>query len=165
MEGFIETVADKWRQNRDRCLARAYSMDKWHGGVATLRNFLKGWGRNIRGEYKRRKQELLQQILKTDVEEPTGGQLCRRYQLEEEVEKLMEAEEIYWQQRGGGEWTLEGDGNTKFFHLLANGRRRKNLILSLEHEGLLLRNRSKYKKSFTTTTNRFLADTQGEGSK
>jgi mannosylglycoprotein endo-beta-mannosidase len=34
----------------------------------------------------------------------------------------------------GGEWTLEGDGNTKFFHLVANGRRRKNLILPLEHD-------------------------------
>jgi hypothetical protein len=37
---------------------------------------------------------------------------------------------------GGGEWTLEGGWNTKFFHLVANGRRRKNLILSLEHEGV-----------------------------
>jgi mannosylglycoprotein endo-beta-mannosidase len=141
MEGFIKTVEDKWRQNRDRCPARAYSMDKWHGGVATLRNFLKGWGRNVRGEYRRRKKELMQQILKTDVEESEGvslqgGQLCRRYQLEAEMEKLMEAEEIYWQQRGGGgEWTLEGDGSTKFFHLVANGRRRKNLIFSLEHDG------------------------------
>jgi hypothetical protein len=76
LEGFIETVADKWRQNRGRCPARAYSMDKWHGGVATLRNFLKGWGRNIRGEYKRKKkEELMQQILKTDIEESEGMSL------------------------------------------------------------------------------------------
>jgi hypothetical protein len=106
MEGFIKTVEDKWRKNKDRCPARAYSMDKWHGGVATLRDFLKGWGRNVRGEYRRRKEELMQQILKTNVEESEGvslhgGQLCRRYQLEAEMEKLMEAEEIYWQQRGG----------------------------------------------------------------
>jgi hypothetical protein len=75
MEGFLETVADKWRQNRDRCPARAYSMDKWHGGVATLRNFLKGWGRSIRGEYRRRKEELLQQILEMDVEDSEGMSL------------------------------------------------------------------------------------------
>jgi hypothetical protein len=50
-------------------------MDKWHGGVATLRNFLKGWGRNIRGEYRRKKEELMQQILKTDVEESEGMSL------------------------------------------------------------------------------------------
>jgi mannosylglycoprotein endo-beta-mannosidase len=141
MEGFIKIVEDKWIQNRGRCPARVYSMDKWHGGVETLRNFLKGWGRNVRGEYRRRKEELMQQIIEADVEESVGmnlqgEQLCKRYQLEAEVERLMEAEEVYWQQRGGEKWTLEGDGNTKFFHLVANGRRRKNLILSLEHDGV-----------------------------
>jgi hypothetical protein len=90
MEGFIKIVEDKWIHNRGRCPARAYSMDKWHGGVATLRNFLKGWGRNVRGEYKRRKEELMQQIIKADVEELEGmnlqgEQLCKRYQLEAEV--------------------------------------------------------------------------------
>jgi hypothetical protein len=56
MEGFIETVEDKWRQNRDRCPARAYSMDKWHGGVATLRNFLKGWGAERKGRVQEKKR-------------------------------------------------------------------------------------------------------------
>jgi mannosylglycoprotein endo-beta-mannosidase len=58
--------------------------------------------------------------------------------LEVKLEELMEAEEIYWQQRGGGKWVLEGDGNTSFFHLVANGRRRKKSILSLNHEGARL---------------------------
>jgi hypothetical protein len=52
--------------------------------------------------------------------------------LEGELENLMEEEEIYWQQRGGEKWILEGDRKTEFFHLAANGRRRKKTILSLE---------------------------------
>ena len=49
----------------------------------------------------------------------------------------MNEEELYCQQRGrgGGEkWLLEGDAKTGFFHLAANGRRKKK-ILSLDHEG------------------------------
>jgi len=30
---------------------------------------------------------------------------------------------------------LNGDMNTKYFHRVANGRKRKNTVLSLEHEG------------------------------
>lgn len=49
----------------------------------------------------------------------------KRLQLEEGLEKLMELEELYWQQRGSEKWVLEGDSNSSFFHLVANGRKRK----------------------------------------
>ena len=61
-----------------------------------------------------------------------------RLAAELELESLMEAEEIYWQQRGRDKIILEGDANTSFFHLTANGRRRKKTILSLEHEGSIV---------------------------
>lgn len=38
--------------------------------------------------------------------------------------------------KGGEKWTLEGDVNTTFFHLVVNGRRRKKLILCIENEGV-----------------------------
>lgn len=41
-------------------------------------------------------------------------------------------EAIYWQQRSGCEWILKGDNNTKYFQLIANGRRRKNFIKTLD---------------------------------
>jgi hypothetical protein len=57
--------------------------------------------------------------------------------LEGELEKAMEEEETYWQQRGGEKWIFKGDNNTEFFHLTANGRRRKKVILLLEHDGVI----------------------------
>jgi mannosylglycoprotein endo-beta-mannosidase len=46
-------------------------------------------------------------------------------------------EEEYWRQRGRQQWFLKGDANTKFFHAIANGRRRKCAILALNlGEGL-----------------------------
>jgi hypothetical protein len=47
----------------------------------------------------------------------------------------MRAEELYWQQRAGEKEILEGDDNIAYFHLKANGRRRKKMILNLDLEG------------------------------
>jgi hypothetical protein len=57
-------------------------------------------------------------------------------EIETRLEKLMEMEEIYWRQKGGEKWILEGDNNTTFFHLVANGRRRKKIISCIENEGV-----------------------------
>ena len=54
-----------------------------------------------------------------------------RVGLETELENILEEEETYWQQRGSEKQVLEGDANTAFFHMSANGRRRKKSILSL----------------------------------
>jgi len=99
-----------------------------------LRQFLKGWGANIRGDYRREKEALLQQLREIDEKVNVGDThpiLMRSRYKEEELEKLMEAEELYWQRRGDEKWVLEGDLNTAFFHLVANGRKRKKHIFSL----------------------------------
>jgi hypothetical protein len=96
-----------------------YSLDKWHGCVDALRNFIKGWGRNVKGEYRRKMNELMEQIQYIDEEMLVQGGCVddeswrKRYQLECELEKLMENEELYWQQRGerNGFWrgrTIQG---------------------------------------------------------
>ena len=96
-------------------------------------------GGNLRGEYKRRKTELLIQIQTLDTQEErrhlSEEESQKRGILKEELEHLMELEELYWQQRGGEKWVLEGDMNSSFFHLVANGRKRRKAIMSLEHEG------------------------------
>lgn len=55
-----------------------------------------------------------------------------RYKIEDELENIYAMEAIYWQQRSGCEWILKGDNNTKYFQLIANGRRRKSFIKSLD---------------------------------
>ena len=54
-----------------------------------------------------------------------------RYTVERESYHLYHMEEVYWKQRAGKNWILKGDSNSSFFHLFANGRRRKNNILQL----------------------------------
>ena len=104
-------------------------MDKWHGLISNLRKMLKGWGNNLRGDFRRKKEELLARIKSLDdlltSDEATGNEGEERSRLESELEALFEEEEIYWQQRGVEKQILEGDANTAFFHLSTNGRRRK----------------------------------------
>jgi len=38
---------------------------------------------------------------------------------------------LYWFKRSHEKWLLEGDSNTEYFHRVANGRKRKNTILTL----------------------------------
>ena len=50
----------------------AYYLDKWHGNLVMLRQFLKGWGANIRGDYRREKEALLQQLREIDESQCRG---------------------------------------------------------------------------------------------
>lgn len=53
-----------------------------------------------------------------------------RYE-KEELMKIYENEELFWQRRGGENWLLKGDTNIGYFHGNANGRKRKCLIRNL----------------------------------
>lgn len=48
---------------------------------------------------------------------------------------LLEQEETYWRSRCHEQWLLGGDNNTSYFHKIANGRKRKNTVITLENNG------------------------------
>jgi mannosylglycoprotein endo-beta-mannosidase len=75
----------------------------------------------------------------------------RKMQLITESLALLDQEETYWHNRCHEQWLLKGDNNTSYFHRIANGRKRKSTIISLENEGIviegndnLLRHATKY---------------------
>jgi hypothetical protein len=57
-------------------------------------------------------------------------QIQRKAVINTTLLKMMEEEELYWVKRSHSRWLHEGDNNTKFFHVVYNGRRRKNTITS-----------------------------------
>lgn len=68
---------------------------------------------------------------------------------QQELHKLYLEEEMYWQQRSKLKWLLEGDLNTKFFHIVASTRKKNNTITSLEIDGVVCTNQSVIQKHIT----------------
>lgn len=59
-------------------------------------------------------------------------QIKYRCELQVEFLKILEDAELFWFKRCHGTWLLKGDNNTEFFHRIANGRKRKKTIFSLQ---------------------------------
>ena len=61
------------------------------------------------------------------------------------ITQLLREEEIKWFQRAKTKDMLEGDNNTKYFHMVANGKRRKTMIFELEQDGELIKGQENLK--------------------
>jgi hypothetical protein len=133
---FSNLICSKWGEfarDQRRCFDL---LDLWQLQSGKLRSFLKGWGANLKKEAHAEKESLLSQIKDLDLladgvglsEEDWGW----RYHLEDLLVLLYQREEVYWRQRSRVRWTLQGDANRAYFHAIANGRRRKCAILSLQ---------------------------------
>ena len=59
------------------------------------------------------------------------GPTYEEIKVEERLAELGYREEIMWRQRARVQWLAEGDQNTRFFHLKASNRRKKNKITRL----------------------------------
>jgi mannosylglycoprotein endo-beta-mannosidase len=57
-----------------------------------------------------------------------------RHYLKERLVCLLREEELKWYERAKIKTLLEGDANTRFFHLVANGKHRKQHIYKLEDD-------------------------------
>lgn len=54
--------------------------------------------------------------------------------MKRDLDKAYWEEEVYWKQKSGDKWLLEGDKNTRFFQGSIKRRRIKNNISSLLDE-------------------------------
>lgn len=133
-DGFQEMVAEVW--NRE--VRWKDALEKWQNRIRAVRKYLRGWSKHSLGE-DRKKKKLI--TLKLDaLDKKSESYMLSTQELEQksilsfELSKMRRKEELYWAQRAKAGMILQGDDNTKFFHLLANGRYRKTRITQLEQE-------------------------------
>ena len=81
-----------------------------------------------------------------DVKEGEYGlsevEIGERVVLRSQIQNLLSLEEVSWRQKSRMLCFKEGDNNTKFFHKVANSRRRYNYISMLEVNGVIYEDES-----------------------
>ena len=129
--GFKEEIMEVWRS-----YAREETgSKKLTGCIGRVRGYLMQYRRRIRETRCKVRVEALAKIKELDdVEDSRGltaGEVQQRRKWRFVVATEDRKEEMDWRQRSRQLWLKERDANTRFFHLVANGRRRTNQILRL----------------------------------
>jgi hypothetical protein len=114
------------------------SINIWKTKTKRLKQMLKGWNINVEGHYKKMKKDLLSKIGTFDnISEVIGlseNERMEKLELELTLKKIVDEERTKLKQRARDKFILEGDENSKYFHLLAKYKRRKLNIVSLSHD-------------------------------
>ena len=97
---------------------------------------LMAWDKDVFGNVTRKikvESKKLEALERLPAGELVEEQICC---LKKELNALLGKEEIMWRQRSRVQWLREGDRNTKFFHVRANQRKRRNGMEGLfDHNG------------------------------
>lgn len=67
-------------------------------------------------------------------ENPSRVNRTKFFKAHVELNMHLNREEYFWRQDNGYEWFKDGERNTKFFHTIVKGRRRKLKINRIQNE-------------------------------
>ena len=117
-------------------------IDTFNIKLKRIKKLFKGWGSKIFGHKKIRRNIIKLELQELKGLEETVG-LCgeaytRKLEILIELNNMYVEEDLYWHQFSNERWLLKGDNNTNFFHKVANGRRRKNSMISLEYGAIIV---------------------------
>lgn len=125
IEGCITLINNNWNLPCP-CLK---PIDIWQFKIRRLRKFLKGWSINIEAAKKIHKKNLIAEYDCLDILSETQPLLPEEKEriktIRSELDKIWKIEEIKAKQRAR-------EKNTAYFHAVANQRRRKKKVVSLE---------------------------------
>ena len=131
-DGFTDRVHSWWNQYSFSGTP-SYVLAK---KLKALKGDIVQWNRNEFGNVSRHKKELLEALKLLDAKEGKFGlskmEISEMVVVSSQIENLLSLEEISWRQKSRMLCIKEGDNNTKFFHKVANSRRKYNHLSMLE---------------------------------
>jgi hypothetical protein len=149
-DGFVDMVKGIWESVDDE----VDSMRHWQSKIRRVRQHLQGWAKNVSSANKKEKKELLDRLDVLDQKAETSLLTTQEVDLKQylynRLSQLLREEELKWHQRSKAKHLLEGDSNTKYFQLLANGRHRKTRIFQLEDGSRTISGDADLKKFITS---------------
>ena len=129
---FLTTVQELWSKPYHASSAIGLVQNK----LKRFKQYFKGWGFNIQGQQKKRKNDIHTELLALEIIEEESGlsldQLQKIVSLKSKLMQILGDEELYWFKRSHDKWLHEGDLNTRYFQRIANARKRKNTIMYLK---------------------------------
>jgi hypothetical protein len=118
-------------------------MEQWQGKIHRVRQHLRGWPKNTSGQNRKEKKNILNTLDELDkkVENTplSSNEIDIKQYLNNILADMLREAEIKWYQRAKVKELLEGDYNTKYFQLIANGKYRKTRIFQLPHRDKIIK--------------------------
>ena len=133
-EWFLELLAREWAKDSGGRLP----IERWQCKIRHLRRFPNGWAKHTHGIYKAEKERLLLLIHTLELKAETfildTSELESKVEAELRLKALLREEELKWALRAKVRKIVQGEDNTQFFHMIANGKHRKKRIFQLEQD-------------------------------
>ena len=142
-------MSDVWNREKRYTSALKVCQNK----IRRLRKFLRGWAKNMNGAYKKEKQELMKKA--DELDKNAENCLLNQQEIDlkqcvkDRLAQLLREEEIKWFKRAKTKELLQSDSNTKYFQMVANGKRRKTRIFRLEQEEGIIKGVENLKRYIT----------------
>lgn len=148
-DGFVDMVKDIW-VNETR---GSTPLEKWQARIRKVRQHLRGWAMHTSGLLKKEKKEIIAKLddldKRAEIVLLSTAELDLRNYLQNRLAQLLREEEIKWYQRAKVKELLEGDSNTKYFQMIANGKFRKNRIFQMTDGARMLYDEGELKSHIT----------------
>lgn len=134
VQGFKTMVQERWQQSEI-----ATTPMQLHNKLQDIEKTVATWAKNRTGSIKQQ-NEICRQFINwteeanetrrlTDLEKRTKAIIKHRFT------QLAEWEEEMWKQRAKMKWEVEGDKNTRFFHMYASRSKAGNAIGGIQKDG------------------------------
>ncbi|GKV35263.1 hypothetical protein SLEP1_g43564 [Rubroshorea leprosula] len=125
---FRKVVEDKWNE----IVMDGFAGYKCLQKLKLLKQFLKGWNKEVFGDIKAQFQHAVNTVTQLDMKNEKVAleeeELEERQQGFHALWDIMRKREAIWKQKSRSNWAKWGDANTRFFHKIANGRKAHNNI-------------------------------------
>ena len=149
-DGFMDMVKEVWESEN----LSSTPVERWQAKIRRLRQHLRGWAKNTSGALKKEKKIILDRLDSLEKKAETSilspQEVDLKQYLKNRLAEMLREEEIKWYQRAKVKELLDGDSNTKYFQLVANGKHRKMRIYQLQDGNHIISGDEELKNYITT---------------